>query len=324
MEGIENYAESLQNYLNGVVTIKEPKKLYEPIKYIVSLGGKRLRPVLTLMTCDFFDKDFKEALPAALALELFHNFSLIHDDSMDEAPLRRGKETVHHKWDLNTGILSGDALLILAYQLFENYEPQKFSELAKLFSTTALQVCEGQQYDVDFETRNDVTIPEYLKMIEYKTAVLLGAAMKMGAIVAETSEVCKINTYEFGRNLGIAFQLQDDYLDCFGNPDTFGKKVGGDIIINKKTFFYLKTIEKSNESDTEILKQLFSSFPKDPTEKIEQVKELYLKSGAAKESLQEIVNYTQNANNIIEQLNISDKNKAVLKSFSDQLMNRKV
>ena len=324
MEGIENYAESLQNYLNGVVTIKEPKKLYEPIKYIVSLGGKRLRPVLTLMTCDFFNKDFKEALPAALALELFHNFSLIHDDIMDEAPLRRGKETVHHKWDLNTGILSGDALLILAYQLFENYEPQKFSELAKLFSTTALQVCEGQQYDVDFETRNNVTILEYLKMIEYKTAVLLGAAMKMGAIVAETSEVCKINTYEFGRNLGIAFQLQDDYLDCFGNPDTFGKKVGGDIIINKKTFLYLKTLEKSNESDTEILKQLFSSFPKDPTKKIEQVKELYLKSGAAKESLQEIIKYTQNANSIIQELNISDKNKAVLKSFSDQLMNRKV
>ena len=324
MEGIENYAETLQNYLNEVVTIKEPTKLYEPIKYIVSLGGKRLRPVLTLMSCDFFNKDFKEALPAALALELFHNFSLIHDDIMDEAPLRSGKETVHHKWDLNTGILSGDALLILAYQLFENYEPQKFSELAKLFSTTALQVCEGQQYDVDFETRNNVTILEYLKMIEYKTAVLLGAAMKMGAIVAETSEVCKINTYEFGRNLGIAFQLQDDYLDCFGNPDTFGKKVGGDIIAKKKTFLYLKTLEKSNESDTEILKQLFSSFPKDPTKKIEQVKELYLKSGAAKESLQEIENYTQIANNIIEQLNISDKNKAVLKSFSDQLMNRKV
>tara|TARA_B100000809_G_scaffold262788_1_gene314572 strand:- start:7699 stop:8673 length:975 start_codon:yes stop_codon:yes gene_type:complete len=324
MEGIENYAASLENYLNKVVTIKEPIKLYEPIKYIVSLGGKRLRPVLTLMSCDFFNKDFKEALPAALALELFHNFSLIHDDIMDEAPLRRGKETVHHKWDLNTGILSGDAMLILAYQLFENYEPQKFSELAKLFSTTALQVCEGQQYDVDFETRNDVTIPEYLKMIEYKTAVLLGAAMKMGAIVAEAPENCKINTYEFGRNLGIAFQLQDDYLDCFGNTETFGKQVGGDIITNKKTFLYLKALEKSNDSDTEVLKQLFSSYPKDPTEKIEQVKELYIKSGAAKESLQEIVNYTQIANSIIGQLSISDKNKTVLKSFSDQLMNRKV
>ena len=324
MEGIENYAESLQNYLNGVVTIKEPKKLYEPIKYIVSLGGKRLRPILTLMTCDFFDKDFKEALPAALALELFHNFSLIHDDIMDEAPLRRGKKTVHHKWDLNTGILSGDALLILAYQLFENYEPKKFSELAKLFSTTALQVCEGQQYDVDFETRNDVTIPEYLKMIEYKTAVLIGAAMKMGAIVAEASENCKVNTYEFGRNLGIAFQLQDDYLDCFGNPKTFGKKVGGDIITNKKTFLYLKTLQKSNESDARVLKQLFSSFPENPSEKVQQVKELYVKSGAAKESLQEIIKYTQNANSIIQELYISDKNKAVLKSFSDQLMNRKV
>ena len=276
------------------------------------------------MTCGFFNKDFKEALPAALALELFHNFSLIHDDIMDEAPLRRGKETVHHKWDLNTGILSGDALLILAYQLFENYEPKKFSELAKLFSTTALQVCEGQQYDVDFETRNDVTILEYLKMIEYKTAVLIGAAMKMGAIVAEASENCKVNTYEFGRNLGIAFQLQDDYLDCFGNQKTFGKKVGGDIITNKKTFLYLKTLQKSNESDARILKQLFSSFPEDPSEKVQQVKELYVKSGAAKESLQEIIKYTQNANSIIQELYISDKNKAVLKSFSDQLMNRKV
>jgi len=276
------------------------------------------------MACDFFNKDYKEALPAALALELFHNFSLIHDDIMDEAPLRRGKETVHYKWDLNTGILSGDAMLILAYQLFENYEPQKFSELAKLFSTTALQVCEGQQYDIDFETRNDVTISEYLKMIEYKTAVLLGAAMKMGAIVAEASKNCKVNSYEFGRNLGIAFQLQDDYLDCFGNPETFGKQVGGDIITNKKTFLYLKTLKNSNDSDTEILKELFSSSPKDSTDKIEQVKELYVKSGAAEESLQEIINYTQKANSIIEQLSISDKNKAVLKSFSDQLMKRKV
>ena len=181
MKEIEKYSLALQEYLSVVVNIREPIQLYEPIKYIVSLGGKRLRPVLTLMACEFFNEDYKKALPAALAIELFHNFSLIHDDIMDEAPMRRGKETVHKKWNLNTGILSGDAMLILAYQLFEEYDPVMFSDLAKLFSETALKVCEGQQYDVDFEDRNDVTISEYINMIDYKTAVLLGASMKMGA-----------------------------------------------------------------------------------------------------------------------------------------------
>ena len=321
---ISKYSDALVAHLANKVTLKEPASLYEPIDYILTLGGKRLRPVLTLMSADFFGGNYKQALDASLAVEMFHNFSLVHDDIMDNAPLRRGHQTVHEKWDVNTGILSGDAMLILAYQLFETYRPEVFMQLAVLFSKTALEVCEGQQYDVDFETRNDVTIPEYLKMIEYKTAVLIGAAMKMGAIVAGASENCKVNTYEFGRNLGIAFQLQDDYLDCFGNPKTFGKKVGGDIITNKKTFLYLKTLQKSNESDARVLKQLFSSFPENPSEKVHQVKELYVKSGAAKESLQEIIKYTQNANSIIQELNISDKNKAVLKSFSDQLMNRKV
>ncbi len=324
MEGIENYSKALQDYLTKVVTVKEPTQLYKPIKYIVSLGGKRLRPILTLMSCDFFGDDFKKALPAALALELFHNFSLIHDDIMDQAPLRRGKETVHHKWDLNTGILSGDAMLILAYQLFEEYEPKKFSELAKLFSKTALKVCEGQQYDIDFETKNDVTIPDYIKMIEYKTAVLLGAAMNMGAIVADASEECKANSYEFGRNLGIAFQLQDDYLDCFGNPETFGKQIGGDIISNKKTFLYLKTLQNCTPSEAEKLMKLFSETPNDPSEKIETVKKLYRKSGAAEDSIQEILKYTNKANSILEKLNIPVENKAVLKSFGEKLMKRNV
>lgn len=276
------------------------------------------------MSCDFFNTEYKKALPAALALELFHNFSLIHDDIMDEAPLRRGKETVHKKWDLNTGILSGDAMLILAYQLFENYEPLMFSELAKLFSKTALQVCEGQQYDVDFETRMDVSITEYLKMIEYKTAVLLGAAMQMGAIVAEASDTCKQNSYEFGKNIGIAFQLQDDYLDCFGDPENFGKQVGGDIISNKKTYLYLTALSNCNEKDKKRLVKLFSESPKDSSQKIIEVKKLYLESGAAKQSLEEIANFTKKANTIIEKLNINKSNKNLLRSFSDQLMNRKV
>ena len=201
MKALSQYKGFLEDYLKTAVVVKEPKHLYEPIEYILSLGGKRLRPVLTLMSCDYFGGEYRKAIHASLAVELFHNFSLIHDDIMDEAPLRRGKETVHQKWDINTGILSGDAMLILAYQFFEQYEPALFQELAKLFSKTAMEVCEGQQYDVDFETRNDVSVPEYLKMIEYKTAVLVAAALQMGAIVAGASEGCKAGVYEFGRNL---------------------------------------------------------------------------------------------------------------------------
>lgn len=253
MKAIETYQEQFLAFLETYKEEREPKNLYEPIAYILNLGGKRLRPVLTLMTADCFDGDTNQALDAALAVEVFHNFSLIHDDIMDAAPLRRGHQTVHEKWDLNTGILSGDAMLIMAYQLFENYQPETFQKLAKLFSKTALEVCEGQQYDIDFEMRSDVSIPEYLKMIEYKTAVLVGAAMKMGAIIANASTEDQNRCYEFGKNLGIAFQLQDDYLDAFGNPETFGKQVGGDIIENKKTYLYLKALEFSSESDQQKL-----------------------------------------------------------------------
>ena len=215
---ILHYQKEFLSYLESKQWIHEPKNLYEPIDYILKLGGKRIRPVLTLMAADIFSSDFKKALPAALAVEVFHNFTLIHDDIMDAAPLRRGKATVHEKWDTNTGILSGDAMLILAYQYFENYEPIVFQKLAKLFSKTALEVCDGQQLDVDFETRNDVTIPEYINMIRLKTSVLVAAALKMGAIVAEANNENANLIYDFGLNLGLAFQLQDDYLDTFGDP----------------------------------------------------------------------------------------------------------
>lgn len=324
MDLLRTYSEALAQHLEATVVVKEPIQLYEPVKYILTLGGKRLRPVLTLLSADFFGSEYKEAMNAALAVELFHNFSLIHDDIMDNAPIRRGKETVHEKWDVNTGILSGDAMLILAYQLFEEYEPVLFRELAKLFSKTAIEVCEGQQYDVDFETRDDVTIPEYIKMIDFKTAVLVGAAMKMGAIVAKASDSCKEHIYEFGRNLGIAFQLQDDYLDAFGNPETFGKQVGGDIISNKKTFLYLTAVENSDTSEAEALQHLFSINPEDPSDKIETVKEIFQSSGAAKATVAEIEFYTRKANDVLERINISEEKKAQLRDFGAWLMQRTV
>jgi geranylgeranyl diphosphate synthase type II len=324
MHSIYQYQEFLSDYLQSQYEDKEPRNLYEPIHYILDLGGKRMRPVLTLMSAEVFDADYKKALPAALAVEVFHNFSLVHDDIMDDAPLRRGKETVHEKWNLNTGILSGDAMLILAYQYFEQYEPIIFRDLAKLFSKTALEVCEGQQWDVDFEERTDVTIAEYLKMIQYKTAVLVAAAMKMGAIIAETSVENANLIYDFGLNLGLAFQLQDDFLDAFGDPETFGKQVGGDIIENKKTYLYLKAVAFSKEAEAEELRRLFSIQPEDNTEKIKTVKELFNNSGASKATQDAIQDFTFKAFQTLDKMNISTEKKGMLKAFGENLMGRKV
>ena len=324
MHSISHYQELISDYFSELQLTKEPKNLYEPIDYILSLGGKRIRPVLTLLATEIFDVNCQKALAAATAIEVFHNFSLVHDDIMDDAPLRRGNETVHEKWNINTGILSGDAMLILAYQHFEEYEPKIFSQLAKLFSKTALEVCEGQQWDVDFETRDNVTIAEYLKMIEYKTAVLVAAAMKMGAIVAETSDENSTLVYEFGLNLGIAFQLQDDYLDAFGDPETFGKQVGGDIIENKKTYLYLKTIEFASAEEKEQLLHLFSIHPTDNTDKIFSVKQLFHTTGASKATQQAIEEYTLKAFQTLDKIAISDDKKAILRVFGENLMQRNV
>mgnify|MGYP000155924933 CR=1 FL=1 len=324
MLSIEKYQKAFVAYLKEFSTPKEPNSLYQPIYYILELGGKRLRPVLTLMAAEIFNEKYEKALDAALAIEVFHNFSLIHDDIMDDAPLRRGQQTVHEKWDLNTGILSGDAMLILAYQLFENYEGQTFKYLAKLFSKTALEVCEGQQYDIDFETRNDVTIPEYLKMIEYKTAVLVGAAMKMGAIVANASIEDQNKIYDFGKNLGIAFQLQDDYLDAYGNPESFGKQVGGDIIENKKTYLFLKALELSDAKQKQKLVALYNGNNLNNNDKIISVKHIFDESGASMTTKHIIEEYTENAFKLLDAISISSEKKDLLKQFGIALMNRKV
>ncbi|THV61058.1 polyprenyl synthetase family protein [Flagellimonas alvinocaridis] len=321
---MDQYKVKFLDHLKTRIEYTEPKNLYEPIRYILDLGGKRLRPILTLMTAELFGGDPDEAMDAALAIEMFHNFSLVHDDIMDDAPLRRGRTTVHEKWDLNTGILSGDAMLILAYQFFEGYPPETFKKLTALFSKTAIEVCEGQQYDVDFETRDDVTIPEYLKMIEYKTSVLVAAAMKMGAIIANASDKDAEIIYEFGRNLGIAFQLQDDYLDAFGDPKTFGKQVGGDIMENKKTFLYLKALQMAPKQRKEGLMHLYSIKPENPSTKVEAVKAIFTESGAVDLTKEEIKSHTQKAFDVLGQLTIAEANKQVLRKFGEALMERTV
>lgn len=324
MLSISQYREAFLDYLAEKITTKEPVNLYEPITYILNLGGKRLRPVLVLMTAEIFGASYKKALDAALAIEVFHNFSLVHDDIMDSAPLRRGKETVHERWDLNTGILSGDTMLINAYQLFENYDGPIFKELAQLFTKTALQVCEGQQYDIDFENREDVDIDDYLKMIEFKTAVLVGASLQMGAIVAGAPEESKKALFEFGRLLGIAFQLQDDYLDAFGNPETFGKQLGGDIIENKKTFLYLSALQKADAAEAMQLEHLYSINPSDSSGKIEAVKSIFEQSGVSELAREEIKKYTKQAFDVLDQIDLPDNKRELLRKFGASLMEREV
>lgn len=322
MSSIEQYKQDFLSHLQKTITKTDPKNLYEPMHYILNLGGKRLRPVLTLMGADLFNTDYRKALHAALAIEVFHNFSLVHDDIMDKAPLRRGQKTVHNKWNINTAILSGDAMLILAYQLFENYEPTVFQQLAKLFCQTALEVCEGQQLDMDFESRNDVAIEQYLLMIQYKTAVLVGAALQMGAIVAQTSTENKQLIYDFGVRLGMAFQLQDDYLDTFGDS-SFGKQIGGDILENKKTMLYLKALQTTNSQQRNELLTLYASNEQNP-EKVQRVKQIFTETKAGDFVQNEIEKYTQEALQILEKLNIDNTKRTEIKQFALDLMHRNI
>ena len=324
MLSVEEYHNQFLDYLKNYNPPNSPSNLYEPVSYILRLKGKRIRPILTLLTCDLFNDNFKDAFDAALAVEVFHNFSLVHDDIMDEAPLRRGNETVHKKWDLSTAILSGDVMLILAYQLFENYSGETFVSLAKLFSKTAIEVCEGQQMDIDFSNTNDVSAEKYLKMIEYKTAVLLGASMKMGAIVSQVSLQEQNSIYEFGRNLGMAFQIQDDFLDTFGEEEKFGKMIGGDILENKKTLLFIRAKELLSEKDSSRLIELYSTKSLDDHSKINEVKELYNKCGIPEIMMKEIKQFTLTAFKMLENINISAEKKEFLINFGNSLMKRNI
>lgn len=292
-----------------------PRELYEPCDYILRLGGKRIRPALLLMARELFADNPSPALPTAAAIELFHNFTLMHDDIMDAAPLRRGHPTVHTKYDLNTGILSGDAMLICAYQfLAKSGRPETVAALLDVFNRTALEVCEGQQMDVNFESRHDVSIPEYLRMIELKTAVLLGAALQMGGICADAPAADAEHLCQFGRLAGIAFQIQDDLLDTFGDPATFGKQVGGDILQNKKTLLVLKTLEIAPDADRKSLaKWLKTNAIDNPEEKITAVRDIFLRNQIPALIRDEQARFQAEAFQHLASVNVPDARKTVLR-----------
>ena len=322
MESLSRYQILFDNYLENNKQKSKPLGLYAPIEYILSLGGKRLRPLLALMATEAFGNNPEEALPAALSVEVFHNFTLIHDDIMDQAPLRRGAPSVHNKWDENTGILSGDAMLIQAYQCLETYPNELFFKLIKHTSKTALEVCEGQQYDMDFETQKDVTISAYLEMIRLKTAVLLGHSLKIGAWIGNASDQEAQLLYDFGVLLGMAFQIQDDYLDAFGDPKDFGKQVGGDILENKKTILYHEVMKSGNIKEKKELIQWYDTTVKN-NQKVIAVKGIFKSSGASIASQKLVTSYTEDAFKKLESLIISKQGKKLLIEFGQNLMNRK-
>jgi len=324
MRSVEHLQELFLKFLQKELFDQSPIELYEPINYILQLGGKRLRPVLLLMGANLFSEDIDHALPAALAIEIFHNFSLVHDDIMDEAPLRRGKPTVHIKYGQNAGILSGDAMLILTYQYLNQLKnPEQLPSILQIFNQLAIEVCEGQQYDMNFETQELVEIAAYLKMIELKTSVLIAGGLKIGALIGGAGEKDAHELYEFGRHIGIAFQLQDDILDTFGDPEKFGKKVGGDIAQNKKTFLLLKSMEQAIGQDRiDLLAAL--SITADPIQKIEQVTRIYDKLKVQEQATELMEEYLRKAFLHLDRVNVGASRKILLRNLANELMMREI
>lgn len=312
--------EIIENAIQNVPYPSHPERLYQPISYIMSLGGKRIRPALVLMAADLFGADLNKAIPAALAIETFHNFTLIHDDIMDNAPLRRGKPSVHEKWGVNNAILSGDVMMVESNKHLSMLDTAVLKDALNTFNATAQGVCEGQQLDMEFEERDFVSIEEYINMIRLKTAVLLGGAMKLGAQVAGATAQEAEQLYQFGENIGIAFQLQDDILDVYGDPEKFGKQVGGDIIANKKTLLLLKLKELAGDSDLlELEKQ---SVSQDFEDKISNTTLLYNKYNIRELATTEMRNYSEKAFNALSALAVPEERKRELILLSNQLMNR--
>ncbi len=294
----------------------------EPIRYFLQMGGKRLRPALVLMATDLFSGDVKMALPAALAIEYYHNFTLIHDDMMDKAPLRRGHQTVHTKWDTNTAILAGDTLLVLAYRSLAACNPAHLPQLLQIFSKSSLEVCEGQQFDLEFEKRKMVTETEYLHMIRLKTAVLLGAALRIGAILADAPAQGAEKLYTFGVQMGIAFQLQDDILDVYGDTTTFGKQVGGDILAGKKTLLLIKALESADPQQQHLLERWLNTPSADPAEKVAAVTDIYNQLHIRELAEAAVQRHAARAMQCLEAIRVPGARKQIIESFANQLLSR--
>ena len=300
----------------------EPAELYDPVRYMLKLGGKRIRPALVLMSCELFDGTTVDALPAALGIEVFHNFTLLHDDIMDKAPLRRSKPTVHEKWNSDIAILSGDAMFVKSCQLIMQVNGTVVKPVMDHFLESALLVCEGQQWDMTYQDANNITIPDYLKMIELKTAALLACSLKTGALIAGASNKnCEL-VHDFGINQGIAFQLHDDLLDVYGDKEKFGKQSGGDILANKKTYLLLKALELANPNQKKELMHWLTVKAFDADEKVNAVKTIYSSTGAKETAEAEMENYFQKANEAVRSLSVSEDKMQPLIEFSEQLMMR--
>ena len=314
----------VKGHIAGLQFTRTPKGLYDPVSYVLSLGGKRIRPVLMLMAYNLYREDVKSILQPATGIEVYHNYTLLHDDLMDRADMRRGKATVHKVWNDNVAILSGDAMLVLAYQFMAQCASEKLKDVMDLFSLTALEICEGQQLDMEFEQRKDVKEDEYIEMIRLKTSVLLAVSLKIGAILGGASKEDADALYDFGVNLGLAFQLKDDLLDVYGDPLRFGKNIGGDILCNKKTYLVIKAFEHANTDQEALLNDWFTRETFDPQEKIAAVTRLYNEIGVKALCENRIVEYSKRASESLNRVNVPAENKQELETMMNELMHREV
>ena len=318
------YIKIFEDYLKKELKYIKPENLYNPVKYLLESGGKRLRPIIALNVSELLGGKISDTLPAAAALEIFHNFTLAHDDIMDNSMLRRGKKTINSKWDNNTGILSGDVMLIISYEVLNQYQDSKYIHLSKKLTEISRLVCEGQQADMDFTSKNDITENEYFEMIKNKTAVLIGCSFMFGGIVAEANDLNTNLLYEIGLNLGIAFQLEDDLLDCFGDQEKFGKKIGGDIIEKKKTLLYLFTNSNLEPKKKLEFENIFNSNKIEDSKKINSIKSFYETSGALKYVKNKVKVYFDKADQLINKLELDNDTKRKLNQFSKTLLNREI
>ena len=322
MKTAEVLLREINAYIDSLPYDRKPMSLYEPIRYVLSIGGKRIRPVLMLLAYNLYKEDTERIFPSACALETYHNYTLLHDDLMDHAPMRRGHQTVHERWDANTAILSGDTMLVLAYERMAQCAPEHFPEVLRLFTETALEIGEGQQYDIEFETRDDVTEEEYIEMIRLKTSVLLACAMKMGAIQAGASAEDAVNLYRFGEQIGLAFQLQDDYLDVYGDAATFGKRIGGDILSNKKTYMLINAYNKANTAQRAELDSWIQRKDFNEQDKIAAVTRLYNEIGIDKMALDKIAYYFEQSKKYLAAVQVDESRKQELKAYAAKMMHR--